>query len=252
MSDYAIGTVDNETKSKSMWQRRTTTHSLICRGKNGLRGLFLTSCMVLLSQNGLKEKTIFLNCHVFRVSTGTVVVALMCWHDIWAMHEKKSSVILHFSAMYALLWQIANKSWSGAHNRDHHENHGQYDRPRVLGCKPVDGVLVVLSSNQLYISTFVHQVADVCVSHMMNKNGNIYLIWTENNQYSIYWFAYKYSRSAMILALVHVSRKGRNNLKASLSSLQHDIRCIVPLRLGDKPESTRINLIPILVTREKL
>ncbi len=26
-------------------------------------------------------------------------------------------------------------------------NLGQYDRPRVIGCEPVDGVLVVLSSN---------------------------------------------------------------------------------------------------------
>ncbi len=38
---------------------------------------------------------------------------------------------------------------------------GQYDRPRVLGSKPVDGVLVVLSSNQLNIATFVHQMGDV-------------------------------------------------------------------------------------------
>ncbi len=35
-------------------------------------------------------------------------------------------------------------------------NLGQYDRPRVLGCRPVDGVLVVLSSNQIGIATFVH------------------------------------------------------------------------------------------------
>ncbi len=27
----------------------------------------------------------------------------------------------------------------------HIKNLGQYDRPRVLGCEPVDGVLVVLS-----------------------------------------------------------------------------------------------------------
>ncbi len=33
---------------------------------------------------------------------------------------------------------------------------GQYDRPRVLGCKPVDGVLGVLSSNQLNITAFAH------------------------------------------------------------------------------------------------
>ncbi len=34
-----------------------------------------------------------------------------------------------------------------------------------IGCDPVDGVLVVLSSNQLNIATFVHQMGDVCVSH---------------------------------------------------------------------------------------
>ncbi len=37
---------------------------------------------------------------------------------------------------------------------------GQYDRPRVLGCEPVDGVLVVLSSNKLNIAIFVHQMVD--------------------------------------------------------------------------------------------
>ncbi len=42
------------------------------------------------------------------------------------------------------------------------KNLGQYDRPRVLGCEPVDGVLVVLSSIQLNIATFVHQMGDVC------------------------------------------------------------------------------------------
>ncbi len=27
---------------------------------------------------------------------------------------------------------------------------------------------------------------DVCVSHLVNKQGNIYLIWIKNKQYSIY------------------------------------------------------------------
>ncbi len=43
------------------------------------------------------------------------------------------------------------------------KNLGQHDRPRVLGCEPVDGVLVVLSSNQLNIVMFVHQMGDVCL-----------------------------------------------------------------------------------------
>ncbi len=37
---------------------------------------------------------------------------------------------------------------------------GQYDRPRVFGCKSVDGVLIVLISNQLNIATFIHQMGD--------------------------------------------------------------------------------------------
>ncbi len=65
---------------------------------------------------------------------------------------------------------------------------GLYDRPRLLGCKPVDGVLVVLCSDQLNISTIVHQMGDLLVSHLVNKNGIIYMIWTKNNQYAIYWF----------------------------------------------------------------
>ncbi len=40
----------------------------------------------------------------------------------------------------------------------------QYDRPRVLRCEPVDGVMVVLNSNQLNIAMFVHQMGDVCLS----------------------------------------------------------------------------------------
>ncbi len=53
------------------------------------------------------------------------------------------------------------------------KNLGQYDRPRVLGCEPVDGVLVVFSSNQINIATFVHQMADTHISHLVNKHSNI-------------------------------------------------------------------------------
>ncbi len=35
------------------------------------------------------------------------------------------------------------------------KNLGQDDRPRILGCEPVDGGLVVLSSNQLNIAAIV-------------------------------------------------------------------------------------------------
>ncbi len=42
------------------------------------------------------------------------------------------------------------------------KNLGQYDRHSILGCEPVDGVMVVLSSNQLNIAIFVHQMEDVC------------------------------------------------------------------------------------------
>ncbi len=53
------------------------------------------------------------------------------------------------------------------------KNLGQYDRPRVLGCEPVDGVLDVLSSNQINIAAFVHQMGDTDMSHLVNKCSNI-------------------------------------------------------------------------------
>ncbi len=49
---------------------------------------------------------------------------------------------------------------------------GQYDRPRIRGCEPVDGVLVVLSSNQIHIAAFV-QIQDTNISHLVNKGINI-------------------------------------------------------------------------------
>ncbi len=63
-------------------------------------------------------------------------------------------------------------------------NLGQYDRPRVFGSEPVDGVLVVLSSNQLNIGLCVHQMGNVCFSHLVNKSSNTCtsLISTKNNQ----------------------------------------------------------------------
>ncbi len=42
--------------------------------------------------------------------------------------------------------------------------------------EPVDGVLVVLSSNQLKIAMFVNQMGSVCVSHLVIKSYNTYLI----------------------------------------------------------------------------
>ncbi len=67
-------------------------------------------------------------------------------------------------------------------------NLGQYGRTR---CKPVDGVLVVLSSNQLNIAVMIHQMRDVCISILVNS------------QYPIYWFASKYSRSAISAQLLY-------------------------------------------------
>ncbi len=52
----------------------------------------------------------------------------------------------------------------------HINNLGQFDRPRVLGCEPVDGILVVLSSNQLNIAIIVLQMGNVCVSHLVNES----------------------------------------------------------------------------------
>ncbi len=49
---------------------------------------------------------------------------------------------------------------------------GQYDRPRVLGCEPVGGVLVVLTSNQIQIATlFTRWLTHI--SHLVNKRSNI-------------------------------------------------------------------------------
>ncbi len=47
-------------------------------------------------------------------------------------------------------------------------------RPTVVGCEPVDGILVVLSPNQLNIATFVHQMVDMCASHLLNKSRYIF------------------------------------------------------------------------------
>ncbi len=33
----------------------------------------------------------------------------------------------------------------------------------ILGCDPIDGVLGVLSSNQINIASFLHQMVDVCI-----------------------------------------------------------------------------------------
>ncbi len=49
------------------------------------------------------------------------------------------------------------------------KNLDQSDRPRIFGRELVDGVLVVLSSNQLNTATFVHQMGDVCVSHLVKQ-----------------------------------------------------------------------------------
>ncbi len=41
------------------------------------------------------------------------------------------------------------------------------------------------------------------ISHLVNKCSNISLIWTKNNQYPIYWFASKYSRSVILTHAVY-------------------------------------------------
>ncbi len=49
----------------------------------------------------------------------------------------------------------------------------QYDRCRVLVREPVDGVLVVLSSNQINITTFVHQMGDTNLMNSSCDNNTI-------------------------------------------------------------------------------
>ncbi len=72
-------------------------------------------------------------------------------------------------------------------------NLGQYDRPRVLGCEPEDGALVVLSSNQLNIATFVHQMGDVCLPSGEQKWQHVmYLLyfWTRHGMLVCFCFQY--------------------------------------------------------------
>lgn len=44
----------------------------------------------------------------------------------------------------------------------------------MIDLEYLNGELVVLSSNQLYIVIFIHQMADVCVSYLVDKSDNIY------------------------------------------------------------------------------
>ncbi len=53
------------------------------------------------------------------------------------------------------------------------KNLGQYNRPRVLGCEPVDGVLDVLSSKQINITTFVHPIGEK--HHLPSGSVNVAL-----------------------------------------------------------------------------
>ncbi len=46
-------------------------------------------------------------------------------------------------------------------------------------------------------------MGDVSISHLVNKSGNTYLIWTKNNQYPIYWFTSKYSRSVILAQVLY-------------------------------------------------
>ncbi len=55
------------------------------------------------------------------------------------------------------------------------KNMCQYDRPRILACELVDQVLVVPSSNQINIATFVHQMGHTYLPSG-EQHKNIYLI----------------------------------------------------------------------------
>ncbi len=79
-------------------------------------------------------------------------------------NENLFTIMYYYTIMYCYFSKIQSN------------NLGQYNRPRVLGCEPVDGVLVVLSSNQLNIATFVHQRGDTHIFQLVNKRSNIYLI----------------------------------------------------------------------------
>ncbi len=79
-------------------------------------------------------------------------------------------------------------------------NLGQYDRPIVLGCKPVDGVLVVHSSNQIYIATFVHQMG---VTHISQN-------WLPKKTFHKDEIMYQYNLNGFILksiCMINISEK---------------------------------------------
>ncbi len=68
---------------------------------------------------------------------------------------------------------------------------------------------VSVSLHRPYMAECIGNVHDSTIYHklrtfklftlivLVNKSGNIYLIWTKNNQYPIYWFTCKYARSVI-------------------------------------------------------
>ncbi len=50
------------------------------------------------------------------------------------------------------------------------KNLSQSHGASILGCEPIDGVLGVLSSNQINIATVVHQMGHMCISHLLKTN----------------------------------------------------------------------------------
>ncbi len=52
----------------------------------------------------------------------------------------------------------------------------QYNGASIRECEPINGVLGILSSNQINIATFDHQMGDTHIAHPLDKRRNIYLI----------------------------------------------------------------------------
>ncbi len=97
-------------------------------------------------------------CTSWNNSLHEIFTIVTVWANQWQFYAVEMEFIIEI---------YRNRAQSSA------KNLGQNDRPDILGCEPVDGVLVVNSLNQLNIAIFVHQMGDPHISHLINKSINI-------------------------------------------------------------------------------
>ncbi len=63
-------------------------------------------------------------------------------------------------------------------------------------------------------------MGDKHISHLVDKSSDIYLIWTKNNQYPIYWSGSK-DTSFMLLAQVLSAFSGFNTKRSLIHSFAY-------------------------------